>query len=59
MYNIKPNYWVPCLGVAFIWYDPDSSLNAREERTLLVYHGLILSLIITLGLAICMGAAPV
>lgn len=59
MSNIKPNYWVPCLGVAFIWYDPDSSLNAREERTLLVYHGLILSLIITLGLAICIEAAPV
>lgn len=38
MANIKWNYWMPFIGIAFIRYDQDSQLNSREERTLLIYH---------------------
>lgn len=58
MSNTKPHYWIPCLGAAFIWYDPECSLNAREEQTLLFYHiGIILLLIaVVAGLLIGHGA---
>jgi hypothetical protein len=52
MSNIKPNYWIPCLGVAFIWSDPHCSLNPREERILMGYHTLVVLLLTVLGLGL-------
>lgn len=59
MSNIKNMYWIPCLGVALMWCDPECSLNSREERTLLWYHALVLCLAIGLGGALLMRLAPV
>ena len=58
MSNIKRVYWVPCLGVAFMWNDPECSLNPREERTMVWYHFLILSLLIAIGLSLLMRLGP-
>lgn len=54
MSNIKWMYWVPCFGAAFMWNDPECSMNAREERTMLLYHGLVVSLLIALGITLLM-----
>lgn len=59
MSNIKSMYWVPCLGVAFMWNDPECSLSSREERTMVWYHALVLCLIIGLGAALLLRHAPV
>jgi hypothetical protein len=57
MTNTKPAYWIPCLGAALIWNDPECSLNAREERVLLFYHtGMILMSVVGAGLLIGQGA---
>lgn len=58
MSNIKIMYWVPCLGAAFMWNDPECSLNAREERTMLLYHALVLCLLIGIGIALLMRLSP-
>ena len=38
MSNIKWNYWVPVLGIAFIMRNPGAYLNRREERLLVLLH---------------------
>lgn len=52
MRNLKPNYLIPCLGMAVIWNDFTSSLNRREERILLIYHLIVIGLLIGGGLAL-------
>lgn len=52
MTNIKATYWIPGLGVAFIMNDSQSILNAREERAMLLYHGLMVCLLILGGLCL-------
>lgn len=59
MSNIKRMYWVPCLGAAFMWNDPECSLNTREERTMLLYHGLAVSFLIAVGIALLMHLSPI
>ena len=49
MSNIKPTYWMPCLGVAFIVQDQASRLNPREERLLVIYHCGMLAGLVILG----------
>jgi hypothetical protein len=51
-------YWVPCLGAAFMWNDPECSLNTREERTMLLYHAVVLCLLIALGIGLLMRLSP-
>jgi hypothetical protein len=58
MSNIKPAYWIPCLGIAFIWNDPESSMNAREERLLLLYHVSAIGLILTAGIGLLIPLSP-
>ncbi len=58
MSNIKPSYWIPCLGVAFIWSDPESSMNAREERLLLLYHVLAITLVISAAISLLLPLGP-
>ena len=58
MSNIKEMYWVPCLGAAFMWNDPECSLNTREERTMLLYHGLVTGLLVAVGFALLMRLSP-
>ena len=58
MSNIKSIYWIPCLGVAFMWNDLECSLNPREERMMLGYHLLVLCLLIAVGVALLMQLAP-
>lgn len=58
MSNIKWSYWVPCLGVAFIWNDPESFLNIRQERVLVIYHGLVTCLLIAAGMALLVQIHP-
>jgi hypothetical protein len=41
-----------------MWNDPECSLNPREERTMVWYHSLILSLLITIGIALLMRLGP-
>ena len=52
MSNIKPNYLIPCLGMAVIWNDFSSGLNKREEKALLIYHIIVVSLLIGGGLVL-------
>lgn len=56
MSNIKPRYWIPCLGVALIWGDPHGSLNPREERVLIAYHVLAVLFITFAGLGLLFRA---
>ncbi|MEJ2584501.1 MAG: hypothetical protein P8Z38_05475 [Robiginitalea sp.] len=58
MSNIKGMYWVPCLGAAFMWNDPECSLNTREERIMLLYHVMVLCLLIALGIGLLMRLSP-
>ncbi len=50
MTNIKPNYLIPCLGMAIIWNDFTGRLNTREEKLLLIYHLLVVAALIGGGL---------
>ena len=47
-------YWVPVLGAALMWNDPECSLNQREERTILWYHILVISLLGAIGIGLLM-----
>ena len=58
MSNIKHKYWVPCFGAAFIWSDPECSLNQREERTMFLYHTLVISLLVASGIALLIHTGP-
>lgn len=52
MSNIKPNYLIPCLGMAIIWNDFTATLNSKEEKALLIYHLVIIGVLIGGGLAL-------
>jgi hypothetical protein len=41
-----------------MWNDPECSLNPREERTMLLYHTLVLCLLVAIVLGLLMRPVP-
>lgn len=58
MSNIKPTYWLPCLGIALMWHDPGCSLNPAEERVLMIYHLMVIGMLLALTVAGLWSLAP-